>query len=245
MYKAIIIEDEHKLREALFLMLQLVAADKVNVIAVAESVPASVELIDKLQPNLVFMDIQLKDGNGFEVLEHCSFKNFHIIFTTAYHDYAIRAFKANAIDYLLKPIDPSELKIAIEKISVLEQKFLNTTQLSALQSSMGKPSTTRISLPTQEGLHLVALSDIVYCQTSGSYTTFHLIDGREITVSKPLKNYEDLLTLPDFFRIHQSYMVNLNFVDTYLKEGMVILKDKTELPVAQRKKDEFLKLIRI
>lgn len=245
MYKAIIIEDEHRLREALFLMLQLVAADKVNVIAVAESVSAAVELIDELQPNLVFMDIQLKDGSGFEVLEQCSFKNFHIIFTTAYHYYAIRAFKANAIDYLLKPIDPSELKTAIEKISLLEQKFLNTSQLSTLQNSLDKPSVGRLSLPTQEGLHLVTLSDIVYCQTSGSYTTFHLINGREIIVSKPLKNYEEQLTLPDFFRIHQSYMVNLNFVDTYLKDGIVVLKNKTELPVAQRKKDEFLKLIRL
>lgn len=226
-------------------MLQLVASDKVNVIAVAESVTAAVELIDELQPNLVFIDIQLKDGNGFEVLEHCSFKNFHIIFTTAYHDYAVSAFKANAIDYLLKPIDPSELHTAIEKISLLEQKFLNTTQLYALQHTVEKSSVARISLPTQEGLHLVALNDIVYCQTSGSYTTFHLISDREIIVSKPLKNYEDLLTLPDFFRIHQSYMVNLNFVDTYLKEGTVILKNKIELPVAQRKKDEFLKLIRL
>nr|WP_260160511.1 LytTR family DNA-binding domain-containing protein [Pedobacter cryoconitis] len=92
---------------------------------------------------------------------------------------------------------------------------------------------------------MVSLNDIIYCQTSGSYTTFNLCDGRAIIVSKPLKNYEEQLTLPDFFRIHQSYLVNLSFVDTYLKDGIVILKDKTELPVAQRKKDEFLRLIRL
>ncbi|MBB6499192.1 LytR/AlgR family response regulator transcription factor [Pedobacter cryoconitis] len=245
MYKAILIEDEHKLREALFLMLQYVAAEKVNVIAVAENVVDAIQLIDELQPNLVFMDIQLKDGSGFDVLEYCSFKNFHVIFTTAYQEYAIKAFKTSAIDYLLKPIDPAELKAAIDKISVLEQKFLNRVQLSTLQNSLGKPSASRISLSTQEGLHLVAINDIIYCQTSGSYTTFHLVNDREIIVSKPLKNYEGQLTLPDFFRIHQTYLVNLNFVETYLKDGMVILKNKIELPVAQRKKDEFLKLIRL
>lgn len=245
MYKAILIEDEHKLREALFLMLQMVAPEKVNVIAVAESVSTAVELIDELQPDLVFMDIQLKDGSGFDVLEQCVFKKFHIIFTTAYHNYAIRAFKCSAIDYLLKPVDPSELRAAIEKIGLLEQKFLSNIQLTALQNSLGKSSTGRISLATQEGLHLVSLNDIIYCQTSGSYTTFNLGDGRAIIVSKPLKNYEEQLTLPDFFRIHQSYLVNLSFVDTYLKDGIVILKDKTELPVAQRKKDEFLRLIRL
>lgn len=245
MYKAILIEDEHKLREALFLMLQMVAAEKVNVIAVAESVQTAVELIDELQPDLVFMDIQLKDGSGFEVLEQCSFKKFHIIFTTAYHNYAIRAFKCSAIDYLLKPVDPSELRAAIEKIGLLAQKFLTSTQLAAIQNSLGKSSAGRISLATQEGLHLVSLNDIIYCQTSGSYTTFNLSDGSAIIVSKPLKNYEEQLTLPDFFRIHQSYLVNLSFVATYLKDGVVILKDKTELPVAQRKKDEFLRLIRL
>lgn len=243
MYKTLIIEDEHKLKEALFLMLQLNVPEKINVIGVAEKVAEAAQLINVLKPDLVFMDIQLKDGTGFEVLELCDYKNFHLIFTTAYQEYAIRAFKYSAIDYLLKPIDPEELKNAVNKIDEIKEKFTSHEQIKVLQNSLQK-TPDRISLHTQEGIHVIALADIVRCETSGSYTTFHLINNRKIMVSKPLKHYDDMLVPPAFFRIHQSHTINLNCVETYSKEGLLILKDKTELPVAQRKKEEFLKLIK-
>ena len=241
-YKAVIIEDEHKLREALFLMLQQMLADKVTVIGVAENVADAIAVIDDLQPDLIFMDVQLKDGNAFEVLEKIVLRNFHLIFTTAYQEYAIKAFKYSAIDYLLKPIDPTELQQAVLKISNRPTFHLAKEQIHLLQSNMAKLA-ERISLSTNDGMHIVTIADIVRCETSGSYTTFHLADGKKIMVSKSLKSYDDILQPPVFFRIHQSHTVNINFIDTYSKSGMIILKDKTILPLAQRKKEEFLRLL--
>ena len=243
MYKAIIIEDEVRIREALFLMLQSVAADKISIAGVAESVSESIDLIDSVKPNLVFLDIQLKDGTGFEVLDKIKHRNFYLIFTTAYQEHAIRAFKYSAIDFLLKPIDAIDLKKAIEQISVKQSIFANNEQLQLLKNNLHKIP-DRISLPTREGIHIIKLDDIVRCETSGSYTTFYLADKRKVMVSRQLKSYEDLLFPPQFFRIHQSHLINMNFVETYLKEGIVILKDKTELPIAQRKKESFLSLIK-
>lgn len=243
MYKAIIIEDEHKLREALLLMLKSTVPDKVAVAGAAESVAEAAQLIDDLRPDIVFMDIQLKDGTGFEVLERAAFKNFHLIFTTAYSEHALRAFKYSAVDYLLKPLDPEELSAAVNKIGEMKERFTDSEQTALLQQSLNK-APERVSLPVQEGIHIVALADIVRCETSGSYTTFHISDGRKIMVSKPLKHYDELLLPPVFFRIHQSHTINMSFAESYSRDGIVRLKDKTELPVAQRKKDEFLRLIR-
>ena len=242
MYKAVIIEDEHKLREALFLLLQHTVPEKVNVIGVAETVATAVQLIEALKPNLVFMDIQLKDGTAFEVLKLCQYKNFHLIFTTAYQQHALLAFKYSAIDYLLKPIDPEELKNAVNKIEVIQQNFSTAAEINVLQQAL-QTTPTRITLSTQQGRHIVALADIIRCETSGSYTTFYLVGNKKIMVSKSLKNYDELLLPPQFFRIHQSHTVNISFVSTYLKEGFLLLKDNTQLPVAQRKKEEFLRLI--
>lgn len=243
MYKTIIIEDEPKIREALFLMLQSVASDKINIVGVAENVSHAINLIDTLKPNLIFMDIQLKDGTGFDVLDQIGHHNFYLIFTTAYQEHAIRAFKYSAIDFLLKPIDTTDLKKAIDQISVKQSIFANDEQFQLLKNNFTK-TPDRISLPTREGIHIIKLDDIVRCETSGSYTTFHLADKRKIMVSKQLKSYEDLLFPPQFFRIHQSHLINMDFVDTYMKEGIVKLKDKTELPIAQRKKEAFLVLIK-
>jgi two-component system LytT family response regulator len=243
MYKALIIEDELKLQEALFLMLQQTVPDKVIVAGMAETKNHAIQLIDTLQPDLLFMDIHLKDGTGFEVLEAVQYRDFHLIFTTAYEEHAIRAFKHDAVGYLLKPIDPDELIISIDKINSLRKKFAGVTHPELFE----KPFSTvpdRISLPTVDGKHIVLLSDIVRCETSGSYTTFHLIGSRKIMVSKPLKYYDDILRPPKFFRIHQSHTVNLDFVSSYSNDGLLMLKDKTELPLAQRKKSDFFKLLR-
>ena len=243
MYKAIIVEDEHKLSQALNMLLQLALPGMVQVIGVAEKVANAAQLINTLQPDIVFMDIQLKDGTGFEVLEKCTNKNFHLIFTTAYQQHAIRAFKYSALDYLLKPIDPDELKNAVTKIETLQTKFANTEQLQVLQTSYNS-TPTKLTLPTQEGIHIVALADIVRCETSGSYTTFHFANGKKIIVSRPLKSYDDILATPHFFRIHQSHTINIAFVKTYSKEGILHLKNGETLPVAQRKKEQFLSLLK-
>lgn len=243
MYRAVIIEDESRLREALFLMLQKAAPDKVNIIGFSDNVEDALEVIETMKPNLVFMDIQLKGGTGFEILERLNYKNFHLIFTTAYEEHAIKAFKYNALDYLLKPIDALDLKTAIVRIETLQNSFLQDVQIEGLTDHLASKQ-ERVILPTQEAIHVVKLTDIIRCETSGSYTTFHVVDGRKIMVSKSLKDYDDLLTPPNFVRVHQSHTVNLSFVLNYSKEGYLQLKDKTTIPISQRKKEEFLKWLK-
>ncbi|PXY45057.1 LytR/AlgR family response regulator transcription factor [Flavobacterium hydrophilum] len=243
MYKTIIIEDEQRLREALSIMLEMTAPDEIQVVAYAESVEEAVKLIDRLKPDLVFMDIMLKDGTGFDVLKQIAFNSFHLIFTTAYEQHAVNAFKYSAIDYLLKPIDPEELKMAIDRISLLQERVLEKQQLNELQINLSK-TPDRIILPTQEAMYVVKLEQIIRCETSGSYTTFFLSDGRKIMVSKPLKNYEDLLEPPAFFRIHQSHLINVNCIVSYSREGMVQMNDKSFVPISRAKKEAFFKLMK-
>lgn len=243
MYKTIIIEDEQRIREALSLMLEMVAPNEVQIIAYAENVTEAVKLINNLKPDLVFMDIMLKDGTGFDVLQKIAFNSFHLIFTTAYEQHAINAFKYSAIDYLLKPIDSEELKTAIQRISLLQERVLEKQQINELQVNLSR-TPERIILPTQEASYVVKLEQIVRCETSGSYTTFYLNDGRKIMVSKPLKNYEDLLEPPQFFRVHQSHLININCIVSYSREGMVHMNDKSMVPISRGKKESFFKLMK-
>lgn len=243
MYKTVIIEDEPRLREALSIMLEMVASEQVQVVGYAENVADAKKLIDRLKPDLVFMDIMLNDGTAFEVLQQTSFQQFHLVFTTAYEQHAIRAFKYSAIDYLLKPIDPEDLKNAIDRITSLKERALEFSQLNELQNNLSK-TPDRLVLPTQEAMYVVKLEQVVRCETSGSYTTFYISDGRKIMVSKPLKNYEDILLAPHFFRIHQSHLININFILSYSREGMVQMTDGTEVPVARGKKEQFFKMMK-
>lgn len=145
MYKTIIIEDEYHLREALSIMLEMIAPDKIQIIGYAESADEAAKLINRLQPDLVFMDIMLKNGTGFEVLQQISYRKFHLIFTTAYEEYAIRAFKFSALDYLLKPIDAEELEIAINRISGIKERFLEEQQVHELSHNMHRTPLGRCS----------------------------------------------------------------------------------------------------
>lgn len=242
MYKTLIIEDEQRLSEVLLMMLNEILPGKMDVIGIATTVSEAVTMIDTMKPELVFMDIQLKDGNSFQVLDSIVFHQFYIIFTTAYEQHAIRAFRYSAIDYLLKPVDATELKQAVEKIEQFHSIHLSTGQIQQLQNTLShKPD--KIFLPTQEGIHMVLLADIIRCETSGSYTTFHIVGAKKITVSKSLKSYDDLLTIPQFFRIHQSHTINFDYVKIFNRDGTLWLKDDTVLQVAQRRKEEFVKWI--
>lgn len=242
-YKTIIIEDEYRLREALSIMLEMVSGDTIQIVGYAESVPEAVKMVDRLKPDLVFMDIMLKDGTGFDVLQQISFHSFHLIFTTAFEQHAINAFKYSAVDYLLKPIDPQELKTAIDRIAILEERVLEKQQITELQTNLSK-TPDRLVLPTQEAMYVVKLNQILRCETSGSYTTFFLTDGRKIMVSKPLKNYEDILLPPMFFRVHQSHLINVNAILSYSREGMVHMNDKSVVPISRGKKEQFFKLMK-
>lgn len=240
MYRTIIIEDEYHLREALSILLEMVAPEKIQVIGYAENTEDAVRIIDRLKPDLVFMDIMLQRGTGFDVLQQISYKEFQLIFTTAYEEHAIRAFKFNALDYLLKPIDTEELQEAIGRLPESKPSASLQTQIQGLVVDDNK-ILDRIILPTQEAMHVVKVDQIVRCETSGSYTTFMLVDGKKIIVSKPLKHYEEILVLPHFMRIHQSHLINLQYVLSYSREGIVQMQDKASIPISRANKEAFFK----
>jgi two-component system LytT family response regulator len=243
MYRTLIIEDEHHLREALSILLEIVAPDRIQIIGYAENADDAVKIIDRLAPDLVFMDIMLKRGTGFDVLHQITHKRFHLIFTTAYEEHAIRAFKFNAIDYLLKPIDAEELQKSIARIAERQQQFVLETQLLQIPSDP-KKMPERIVLPTQEAMHVVKIEDIIRCETSGSYTTFFLTQDRKIIVSKALKQFEEILTPPYFLRVHQSHLINIHYIISYSREGTVQMHDNISIPISRSNKDAFFKLMK-
>jgi two-component system, LytTR family, response regulator len=251
--KAVIIDDEANAREALRNMIQLVSTD-VEIIGEAKNVDLGIELIHSSKPNLVFLDIQMPGKTGFDLLASFKEINFGVIFTTAYQEFAVKAFRFSAIDYLLKPIDPDELQDAIEKYKN-QIKTIDNQQIKILQEHFENPSNPpiqrksndnqRIALPASEGIHFVNLNDIIQCESMGSYTKFHLKSGQKIVVSKILKDYEEILDNYYFYRVHQSNIVNLEHIKRYVKGdgGQVWMSDNAEVEVSRRRKDEFLALL--
>jgi two-component system LytT family response regulator len=199
------------------------------------------------KPQLVFLDVQMPGMNGFEMLESLPEINFDIIFTTAFDQYAIRAIKFGALDYLLKPVEKDELRKAVNK-------FLNHTQrdslkqLEALLTHIKKSndlSFQKIALPTLHSFELVPLNNIMFCESKSNYTNLYLNNGQHMVVSRTLKEMEEVLDMPPFFRVHNSFLVNLQFAIRYIKGegGYLVLNNDTSIPVARPKKDELLKLI--
>ncbi len=252
--RAVIIDDETNAREALANLLRLLCPE-VTICGQAKNADLGIELIRIEQPNLVFLDIQMPGKTGFDLLSSFGKTDFGVIFTTAYQEYAIRAFRFSAIDYLLKPIDPDELQAAVYKYKA-QVATVSPQQLQILQEHMDSPHPAglkqrtpnggqRIALPTAEGIHFLAMTDIIQCESLGSYTKFHVVGGKPIVVSRLLKEYEEILDNYYFFRIHQSNIVNLEHIKRYVKGdgGQVWLSNGAEVEVSRRRKDEFLALL--
>ena len=252
--RAVIIDDETNAREALANLIRILCPD-VDICGEAKNADLGIELIKQVQPNLVFLDIQMPGKTGFDLLASFDKVDFGVIFTTAYQEYAIRAFRLSAIDYLLKPIDPDELQAAVEKFKA-QVSGVNPQQLQILQEQLeskqslrliqrNRNDNQRIALPTAEGIHFVQMTDIIQCESLGSYTKFHLVKGPSIVVSRLLKEYEEILDNYYFFRIHQSNIINLEHIKRYVKGdgGQVWMSDNTEIEVSRRRKDEFLALL--
>lgn len=240
--KAIVVDDEKKSRSTLISSINKYAPD-IDIIGDAASVVEALKKIKDLQPDLLFLDVQLPDGSGFDILELMPNLNFKIIFVSAYDKYAIDAFKFSAIDYLLKPVEPDLLVRAIEK-SKKENKLQSMEgKLNVLLSN--RKNIEKIALPSANGLELVKVNEIVYCQADSNYTTFYLLDGQKILVSRSLKEYDEILSPQGFFRIHQSFLIKLSYVKKYIKGegGTVILENGKELDVSRRRKESFLKAI--
>ena len=244
MLRTIIIDDEAHVRESMAEMLKIHCPD-VKVVGQAEGVKSGVKSILKHHPDLILLDIKMKDGTGFDLLEQIENIDFKIIFITAYDQYAIKAIKFSALDYLMKPVDSVELQEAINKAENLTEKEVNT-QLSTLASNLqtDDQSKKRIILKTFNNIYLVKVRDIVYAESDSRYSTIYLESGEKVIVSKTLKHYHELLGDFGFYRVHKSFLINLEHIQRFEKAegGYVILEGDAKVPVASRKREELLKL---
>ncbi|MEB2777362.1 LytTR family DNA-binding domain-containing protein [Algoriphagus sp. D3-2-R+10] len=234
---ALVIEDKAYIRKALINLLQSTSPE-VNIIGECESVKEAVVVAKACKPDLVFLDINLSDGTGFDFLDQTEHLEFKVIFTTAYEEFALQALKIGAVDYLMKPIDPEELQIALNKVtnkSAVEQK----EQINWVKKVWNQDEATLV-LSLSDSFQVINLHELLYCESDKGYTTFHLSNGKKYMASKPIKAFEDQLEKVNFTRAHQSFMVNLKFIDKYDKSGTIYLINGKQIPVSFRKKETFL-----
>ena len=245
--KTLIIEDEKKSREMLATLIKK-NFPQLTIVGLAKNVAEGVEFINTLSPDLVFLDISMPDGTGFDVLEKTQGLKFDIIFTTATDKHALKAIKYSACDYLLKPIDVDELKPTVDKL--IEKHSSKTSTMPSMENlqfliqnlKRADDNYSKITLPTGNAYEIVSIKDIIRCEAEGSYTNFILIGGKKLMVSASMKHYEDLLPTNDFIRIHHHHLININHVLRFLKVdgGYAIMSDNSQLEISRRKKDAFL-----
>lgn len=248
MIKALIVEDEINSQE---LLKELIAeySEGIEVVGTATGVTEALQKIEELDPDLLMLDIELSDGDGFQVLEQAKDPRFDVIFTTAYNQYAIKAFKFSATDYLLKPVDIEELQKALARVVENQEQDddegVSKDRLQALIGNLrnSQKGFKRIVLPTTNGFTVVDPKDIIRCESDRNYTFIFLVDGRKILVSRTIKEYEEMLEDFNFFRVHQSHLINLAFLKNYIRGrgGQVELTDGTVVDVSARKKADFLR----
>ena len=244
MLRTIIIDDEAHMRQTLEKMVTRFCPN-VKLVASADGVKTGVEAIRKYHPDLILLDIKMNDGTGFDLLKQLQPVDFKVIFVTAYDQYAIKAFRFSAIDYLLKPVDPDDLADAVCKAEKLMHQDFNI-QLNTLEENMlpGDKANRKIILRTFDSIHLVKVQDINYCESDGSYTTIHLLNEKEILVSTLLKEYDELLKDEGFYRVHKSFLINMRHIERFEKGegGYVVLENESKVPVASRKREELLEM---
>lgn len=241
--QAIIVDDEMHCREVLQILLNRHCPD-VEIVAQCENGQQGLTAIEKLQPQLVFLDVEMPGMTGFEMLKQCSSRSFSIIFTTAYNQYAIQAFRHSALDFLLKPVDKDELVEAVDKALAKRQdgsdKHVNSLMQYLYQHIQPNE---RLAFPTMDGLRMMAIKDITYCESEGGYTrVFTQQSEKPLIICRTLKEVEEVLGEKGFFRVHHSFMVNLSYMDKYIKGdgGEIILSDGKNIPVSRNRKQEFL-----
>ena len=242
--KTLIIDDESKARETIREMLSLYCPE-LEVVGEAHDVLSGIQLIKSQNPELVFLDIKMPDGTGFDLLNRISKKDFSLIFITAFDEYAVKAFKFSAIDYLLKPIDPDELITAVDRVKTYRES--DKINMSALLDNLKgiKNDSKKLVLKTAESIFLINIADIIRCESSGNYTKFYLTNQKPVLVSRTLKEYDDILTEYHFFRVHQSHLVNLNHIVRLDKAdgGVLIMNDNQNVPIATRRKEALVKAL--
>lgn len=239
--RAIIIDDEEGARESLANILKDYF-ENVEVVGKANSAKTGIRLINEQQPDLVFLDIEMPKGNAFDLLAQFENIDFDIIFITAYDQYAIKAIKFSALDYLLKPIDIDELKAAIEKFSDKAHKRTSNQRFQALLQNLNAESKKKVAIPDSEGLIFVNLDDIIRCESDGNYTHIILSNRKKILASRTLGEYEEMFSDENFSRVHRSHLINLNHIEKYLRGegGYAVMSDGSQVEISRRKRADFL-----
>ncbi|MBU2020600.1 MAG: LytTR family DNA-binding domain-containing protein [Bacteroidetes bacterium] len=244
MIKILIIDDEKRTRDLISKM--ILSYDlPVQTIVEGESVETGIQAIETYRPDLVLLDIQMPDGTGFDVIKGVEYKNFEVIFVTAHEEYAIKAIKFSALDYILKPVDPEELNVSIQKALHNIENKNSEQQFDTLNHNSVNQSKRKLVLKTSESVFVVDLSTIIRCESDRNYTNFYLDGGNKIMVSKTLKEYEMLLSGNNFMRVAQSHIINLFFVDRYdrIDGGTVVMKDGSQIPLSHSKRDIFFRIL--
>jgi len=243
--RTIIVDDEEHCINSLSNLLKQYFSHNILVEACCTTVAGAVVAIKEMKPRLVFLDVQIGDETGFDLLRQLPQASFEVIFTTAYDKYAVQAFKCSAVDYLLKPVTKDDLQQAVEKLAHKINLAETAMRLQTLFHNLAnpKPPAKRICVPVASGLVFLQVNDIIHCESNINYTTLHLTDKKKLVVSKTLKEFEEMLSGFNFFRVHNSHLVNLEYIKSYNKSkgGFVTLADGTEIEVATRRRDDFLK----
>lgn len=233
--KAILIDDETDSLETTELLIENFCP-QITIVGVASQAERGIKMIDKLKPDLVFLDISMPKMNGFELLNHLKYREFDLIFTTAYDEYAIQAFQVGAVHYLLKPIDAEELMKAVERVAG-KRAELKTPEITTLLQQVTAHRQPKIAIPSTKGLEMVEIDNIIRCEADSNYSIIHLISNK-IVVTKTLKELESLLESYNFIRIHHSHLINLAHLKTYLKGegGTVIMSNGQSVNVSRSRK---------
>jgi two-component system LytT family response regulator len=242
MLKTIIVDDEPYCCETITTLLE--DLPDLKVVAVCHNGSDAIGAIHHFSPDLVFLDVEMPRMNGFEMLEQIPSVNFEIIFTTSYDQYALKAIRFSAIDYLLKPIDENELNQAVQKVIRRSKKPMEE-QLEILLQKVHQPKTpiNKIALPTMEGFQMIKIDSIINCESDSNYTTLKLKDDKKIVVCRSLKEMEELLEEHSFVRVHRCYLANLNEIEKFVKGegGYLIMSDGSSVDVSRNKKEELLR----
>jgi two-component system LytT family response regulator len=240
--KAVIIDDELNSIDVLKMLIGKYCPE-IRVVGEADDAEAGKKIIAAYAPDLVFLDIEMPLGSGFDLLDRIGQKKFEVIFVTAYDHYALKAIKYCALDYLLKPVDIDELVSAVAKVSERIHHQSTHEAMDILKRYLKRDvSSTKIAVPSADGLQFVEVTEIVRCEASGNYTRVHLLKNRNYLVTRTLKEYEELLMPHNFLRIHHAHLINLNLIEKYVKGegGYAIMTDGSVVDISKRKKHEFL-----
>lgn len=244
MIRTVIIDDEIKAIEGIKQMINLYGDDEVEVVGSGMSVKSGVQAINKHSPDLVLLDIKMTDGTGFDVLKHFGEIDFEVVFITAFEEYAVKAFKFSALDYILKPIDPDEFQKTLNQVLKSKEKKDLKLQLQNMMETLNQSplEDKKLVLRTNNSIHIVEPRKIIRANSDANYTKFYRIDDEPITMSQSMVKFEPLLVEHDFIRVHQSHIINLRRIKKYLKDDLiVVMEDDSQVPVSFRKRNLLLK----